>query len=45
MYEIAETAGFNEYSTFVRAFKKNYGLSPKKYFENYNKIENLNLID
>ena len=45
MYEIAETAGFNEYSTFVRAFTKNYGLSPKKYFENYNKIENLNLID
>lgn len=45
MYEIADTAGFNEYSTFVRAFKKNYGLSPKKYFENYNKIENLNIID
>lgn len=45
MYEIAEIVGFNEYSTFVRAFKKNYGLSPKKYFENYNKIENLNLID
>lgn len=45
MYEIAETAGFNEYSTFVRAFKKNYGMPPKKYFENYNKIENFNLID
>lgn len=45
MYEIADTAGFNEYSTFVRAFKKNYGLSPKKYFENYNNIENLNIID
>lgn len=45
MYQVAEESGFNEYSTFVRAFKKNYGLSPKKYFENYNKIDNLNLID
>lgn len=45
MYQIAEEAGFNEYSTFVRAFKKYYGLSPKKYFENYGKVEILNLID
>ena len=45
MYIIAEKAGFNEYSTFVRAFKKYYELSPKKYYENYNNIENINIID
>lgn len=45
MYKIAEEVGFNEYSTFVRAFKKNYGISPKKYFENSFKIGCINLID
>lgn len=45
MYEIAEITGFSEYSTFVRAFKKNYGISPTQYLEQYNFIENLNLID
>lgn len=45
MYEVAEESGFNEYSTFVRAFKKTYGISPKKYFENHQKIDSFNLID
>lgn len=45
MYIIAEESGFNEYSTFVRAFKKYYEVSPKKYYENYSKIEDINIID
>lgn len=45
MYEISEESGFNDYSTFVRAFKKNYDISPKRYFENNRKKRNINLID
>ena len=45
MYIVAEEAGFNEYSTFVRAFKKYYELSPMKYYESYNKIDNIDIID
>ena len=45
MYIIAEDSGFNEYSKFVRAFKKYYDLSPKKYYENHSRIESINIID
>ena len=45
MYIIAEQSGFNDYSTFMRAFKQYYGTSPKKYYENCDKIESLNIID
>lgn len=31
MYEISEILGFNDYSTFNRAFKKIYGISPLQY--------------
>lgn len=30
---IAEQCGFQDYSSFVRAFKKSYGLSPKQYYK------------
>ncbi|MBD7912209.1 MULTISPECIES: AraC family transcriptional regulator [Clostridium] len=35
---VSTQCGFNDYSSFVRAFKKNFGLSPKQY---YNAIESI----
>lgn len=32
-------SGFGDYSSFVRAFKKEYGLPPKKYYKTIMKIE------
>lgn len=31
--QVCDECGFGDYSSFVRAFKKKYGLSPKKYFK------------
>ena len=31
MEEVAEQVGFNDYSTFYRAFKQEYGISPRQY--------------
>lgn len=31
VYEVAEMVGYNDYSYFVSAFRKKYGLTPKKY--------------
>lgn len=45
MYEVSEQVGFNDYSTFVRAFKRNYNISPKKYLEGNGKVDTFNLID
>jgi AraC-like DNA-binding protein/quercetin dioxygenase-like cupin family protein len=39
-YEVFLETGFGDYSSFVRAFKKQFGLPPKKYYktiEEYNK--------
>lgn len=44
MYSIAEECGFNDYSTFTRAFKKSYNLSPKKYFESVNLFEQIDIM-
>ena len=38
MSDACINSGFNDYSNFVRAFKKNYGVSPKHYFENKNSV-------
>lgn len=35
---VSEQCGFQDYSSFVRAFKKSFGLSPKQYFK---AIENI----
>ena len=36
MINISQRAGFNDYSTFVRAFKKEFGLSPRDYAKEFN---------
>ncbi|AVQ39800.1 AraC family transcriptional regulator [Clostridium botulinum] len=33
--EVYITCGFGDYSTFIRAFKKAYGISPKDYYKNF----------
>ncbi|MDP4093559.1 MAG: AraC family transcriptional regulator [Bacillota bacterium] len=33
--EVCEASGFNDYSNFIRTFKNNYGVSPKRYSKNY----------
>ncbi|GLC31557.1 AraC family transcriptional regulator [Clostridium omnivorum] len=37
--EVCETCGFNDYSSFVRAYKKQYGLPPKKHFSLLKSLE------
>lgn len=36
---VSDQCGFQDYSTFVRAFKKNFGLSPKQYYKAIEEIE------
>jgi AraC-like DNA-binding protein len=36
---ISEQCGFQDYSSFVRAFKKNFGLSPKQYYKAIEEIQ------
>ena len=31
MYEIAERVGYNDFSYFIQAFKKKYGVTPNEY--------------
>ena len=31
MYEIAEKVGYNDFSYFIQAFKKKYGVTPNDY--------------
>lgn len=31
MYEIAEQVGYNDFSYFIQAFKKKYGVTPNEY--------------
>jgi AraC-like DNA-binding protein len=35
MMDVSIQCGFNDYSNFVRAFKKNFDISPKKYSKQY----------
>lgn len=43
MSEVCNKCGFNDYSSFVRAFK-NYGVSPKNYINNKNPLD-ITLLD
>ena len=36
---VAETFGFQDYSSFFRAFKKAFGMSPKQYQKNYGRVK------
>lgn len=36
---VSEQCGFQDYSSFVRAFKKNFGLSPKQYYKAIEEIQ------
>lgn len=36
--EVYKKCGFGDYSNFFRAFKKEYGITPKDFFETYKKI-------
>lgn len=36
---VSEQCGFQDYSSFVRAFKKSYGLSPKQYYKAIEELE------
>ena len=38
MSEVAQQCGFNDYSSFVRTFKKQFGLSPKNYLKQINSL-------
>ena len=38
MSEAAQQCGFNDYSSFVRAFKRQFGLSPKNYLKQINSL-------
>ncbi|WP_251862324.1 AraC family transcriptional regulator [Clostridium sp. Marseille-Q2269] len=33
--ELYRTCGFGDYTSFIRAFKKSYGISPKDYYKNF----------
>jgi AraC-like DNA-binding protein len=36
---VSEQCGFQDYSSFVRAFKKNFGLSPRQYYKAIEEIQ------
>lgn len=40
MGDVCTRCGFNDYSSFVRAFKKAYNVSPRNYLNNNNEFEN-----
>ena len=40
--EVSQQCGFGDYSNFVKAFKKKYGLSPKKYYKGLLNQKNTN---
>ncbi|MCX7711283.1 MAG: AraC family transcriptional regulator [Clostridia bacterium] len=40
--EVCAACGFNDYSSFVRAFKKMFGLSPRNYYKSLLQLENTN---
>jgi AraC-like DNA-binding protein len=42
---ISEQCGFQDYSSFVRSFKKNFGLSPKQYYKVIEEIQQSYGID
>lgn len=37
--EACVQSGFNDYSNFLRAFKKSFGISPKQYYKNITELE------
>jgi AraC-like DNA-binding protein len=41
MTEACTECGFGDYSSFVRAFKKMYGLSPKRHHKMVEELEKL----
>lgn len=43
MTQAATNSGFGDYSSFVRAFKKNFSMSPREYYHNFQNIENENI--
>ena len=43
--DVCTMCGFNDYSSFVRAFKKTYGMSPRNYMGNTSSFENSNSLD
>ena len=45
MKDISEKCGFNEYSTFARAFKRTYGVYPKQYISNSRHILEHEILD
>ncbi|WP_040213915.1 AraC family transcriptional regulator [Clostridium polynesiense] len=40
MFQVAAQSGFGDYSTFVRAFKKRFGMSPRVYYNKLQSFEN-----
>lgn len=40
MADVCTKSGFNDYSSFVRSFKKTYGVSPKNYLNSTNIFDN-----
>lgn len=45
MTHVATNTGFGDYSSFVRAFKKNFSMSPREYYHNLQNTENGNIED
>lgn len=43
MTQVATNTGFGDYSSFVRAFKKNFSMSPREYYNNLQNTESGNI--